>query len=104
MTNSTQLLHQSCASLVRTLERRSDADTQDLLDTALDIEFMINGRGDYIGARLLVTFGGPNIWIDTRFNRIEGYWGADQIHLRFSDGNDLDELLEDAFTMTAMAA
>jgi len=27
-----------------------------------------------LGARLLVAFGGPNIWIDTSRGIVEGYW------------------------------
>ena len=64
-----------------------------ILDNALDIEFTINGRGDYIGARVFVTVGGPGIWIDTRDNCVRGAWGTD----RAESGtcvNSLDESLE----------
>ena len=63
------------------------------LDNALDIEFTINGRGDYIGARVFVTIGGPGIWIDTRDKCVRGAWGFD----RAESGtwvDSLDESLE----------
>lgn len=37
------------------------------LEDALDIEYTVAGnRRDILGARILVAFGGPNIWVDTR--------------------------------------
>lgn len=47
------------------------------LDDALDIEVTTGANGDYRGARVLVTFGGPNAWINTRQQQAEVYWGSD---------------------------
>lgn len=44
----------------------------------LDIEYTISGSGDYLGARIYVTLGGPNIWIDTREGYVKGAWGCDR--------------------------
>lgn len=46
----------------------------DYLQDALDIEYVVSGKGEYLGARILVAFGGPNIWINTRTKTVEGYW------------------------------
>lgn len=43
----------------------------------LDIEYSISARGDFLGCRLAVALGGPNVFIDTKRGEVEGYWGAD---------------------------
>ena len=47
-------------------------------DDALDIEYTISGNMDFLGARIAVTLGGPNIYINTRTGYVEGYWGTDK--------------------------
>ena len=37
----------------------------DYLQDVLEIEYIVNSKKEYLGARLLVAFGGPNIWVDT---------------------------------------
>lgn len=68
----------------------------DYLQDALDIEYTVNGRGEYLGARVLVAFGGPNIWINTRTKTIEGYWWMDKAFAHYSDDAiGLDDALEE---------
>lgn len=47
------------------------------LDDALDIEITRGGSGDYRGARIAVTLGGPNAWLNTRSQLVEVYWGGE---------------------------
>ena len=63
----------------------------------LDIEYIVNSNKEYLGARVLVTFGGPNIWVDTRSNTVEGYWWADNHTESFTDELGLDECLEELY-------
>ncbi len=42
----------------------------------LDIKYILNRDKTLSGVRLLVAFGGPNIWIDTSDCTIRGYWGG----------------------------
>lgn len=65
------------------------------LQDALDIEYIVNWKGEYLGARILVTFGGPNIWIDTRRSIVEGYWWGDKASAPFNDGLGLDDALNE---------
>lgn len=65
----------------------------DYLRDALDIEYIIGSDGGYRGARVLVTFGGPNIWIDTQNNRVEGHWWSDSASVGFVDNIGLDDAL-----------
>lgn len=45
---------------------------------ALDIEYTIDSRGEYLGAKIFVTLGGPNVWVDTRMGEVSGAWGCDR--------------------------
>lgn len=45
---------------------------------ALDVEYTISSNGDFLGARIAVTLGGPNVWIDTREGFVKGAWGSDR--------------------------
>jgi len=67
----------------------------DYLQDALDIEYIVNGKGEYLGARVLVAFGGPNIWVNTRTNTVEGHWWADSCIAKFTDNIGLDDALEE---------
>lgn len=50
----------------------------DYFSDVLDIEYTIDSRGEYLGARVYVTLGGPNVWIDTREGYVKGAWGTDR--------------------------
>lgn len=67
----------------------------DYLQDCLDIEYIVSRDGSYLGARVLVAFGGPNIWINTRTKTVEGYWWGESSFEGFSDSMGLDESLEE---------
>ncbi len=67
----------------------------DYLSDALDIEYIVNSKGEYLGARVLVAFGGPNIWINTRTKTVEGAWWSDRADASFEDNIGLDDALEE---------
>jgi hypothetical protein len=67
----------------------------DYLQDALDIEYIVNGKGEYLGARVLVAFGGPNIWVNTRTGIVEGAWWADRAEASFTDNIGLDDALSE---------
>lgn len=46
----------------------------DWLQDCLDIQYIISSDGECLGGRVLVAFGGPNIWVDTVRGIVEGYW------------------------------
>ena len=72
-----------------------EPDAGDYLSDALDIEYIVGSNKEYLGARVLVAFGGPNIWINTRTNTVEGYWWGDEYHASFTDNLGLDDYLSD---------
>lgn len=49
----------------------------DYISDVLDVEWVLNSDKTIKGARLLVAFGGPNIYIDTVKQVVEGYWWGD---------------------------
>jgi hypothetical protein len=70
----------------------------DYLQDALDIEYIIGSDKRYLGARVLVAFGGPNIWINTRTKQVEGYWWGESAIVSYNtDEMDLDSALEDLY-------
>jgi hypothetical protein len=70
----------------------------DYLQDALDIEYVIGSDKRYLGARVLVAFGGPNIWINTRTKQVEGYWWGESAIVSYNtDAMDLDSALEDLY-------
>lgn len=64
----------------------------DYLNDALDIQYIVDGEGNYIAARILVAFGGPNIWINTQTKTVEGYWWGDSAFASYyDDAMNIDE-------------
>lgn len=60
-------------------EENGDAyDLYSYFNDALDIEYTISGNGDFLGARIAVALGGPNVYVDTRRGEVEGFWGCDR--------------------------
>jgi hypothetical protein len=63
----------------------------DYISDVLDINWVLNSDRSYRGARLLVAFGGPNIYIDTVKNTVEGYWWGDSYTDSYTvDAMDID--------------
>jgi hypothetical protein len=48
------------------------------LDSVLDVEMSIGINGTYRGAKIMVAYGGPNIYVNTRTGTVDGYWGDEQ--------------------------
>ena len=69
----------------------------DYISDALDIEYTVSSGGEYLGARVLVAFGGPNIWINTRYNKVEGAWWGDSADFSYDDEMGLDDACREIF-------
>lgn len=70
-------------------------------DNALDIEYTINSDLSYKAARVLITFGGPNIYIDTNTSRVELYWGSSKAYayIEYRTRDAIDAYFEDEYNM-----
>lgn len=106
--NSKEQLREQCAMIARQIETGEYGDLKtdnndedcpnayDYLCDALDIEYVKDGDGNYRGAIVLVAFGGPNIWIDTRWKEVRGAWWGDSCTVSYSrDELGLDEALQE---------
>lgn len=83
-------------------EENGDAcDLYSYFDDVLDIEYTISSRGDYIGARIAVALGGPNIYIDTREGYVKGYWGTDRADAWIPSEicEEIDSIMEEYYDM-----
>lgn len=69
----------------------------DYLSDVLDIEYRVGSDREYRSAELLVTFGGPNIWIDTKRNMVVGAWWGDHYEAPYRDEMGLDDACEELF-------
>ena len=72
----------------------------DYMADALDIEYIVSSSHEYLGARILVAFGGPNIWINTRTNTVEGYWWGSEAFAHFDDELGLDDYITELYECT----
>ena len=68
------------------------------LEDACDIVHYINQNGEHMGGEIMVAFGGPNIYIDTRSKEVKGFWGGDTYTNWYVEGViDLDTALEEMY-------
>ena len=82
-------------------ENGEDCDLYSYFSDVLDIEYTISSRGDYLGARISVALGGPNIYIDTREGEVKGYWGTDRAERWIPSEicEEIDSIMEEYYGM-----
>ena len=69
----------------------------DYLSDVLDVEWILNADKTLKGARLLVAFGGPNIYISTATSTVEGHWWNDSYSASYTDNMGLEEAVQELF-------
>ena len=71
----------------------------DYFSDMLDIDYVVNYRKEYKACRILVAFGGPNIYIDTFTGYVELYWWTNRAKYQLlSDTvNAIDEWAEEYY-------
>ena len=69
----------------------------DYMEDILDIDYIVNSRREYKACRILVAFGGPNIYINTDSGFVELYWWTDRARYALSRDaiNAIDEWAEE---------
>ena len=74
----------------------------DYFQDPLDFEYTIASNGEYLGVRVYVALGGPNVWIDTRRGEIGGAWGADRADrwLPREICDEIDEIFSEYYNAT----
>lgn len=53
----------------------------DYVNEAQEVEYTMNLWGELRGVKILVTFGGPNVYINTRTAKIEGYDNGEHLEI-----------------------
>ncbi|WP_269929117.1 hypothetical protein [Kocuria massiliensis] len=69
----------------------------DFLGGSLDIEYTVSGHGEYLGATVTVTVGGPHVEVDTRRDMVIGYWGGERWSASYEDVLGLDDYCSEIF-------
>lgn len=46
----------------------------DYFEDALDIDYIVNSRKEYKACRIMIAFGGPNIYVNTWEAKVELHW------------------------------
>jgi hypothetical protein len=71
-------------------------DLYEYFDDVLDVEYAADSRKRYLGAKIYITLGGPNIWIDTRKKCICGAWGCNDAELPLASdvAYEIDDIFE----------
>ena len=64
---------------------------------ALDIEVTRSLNGDYRGARICLTIGGPNVWLDTVAHQLQGAWWGSSANFYVKDSvcEEIDAAVEE---------
>lgn len=89
-----------------TTEEKNDDGEQitlyDYFSDVLDYEYTIGSNGDFLGVRVYVTLGGPNVWIDTRNGVVAGAWGCDreEVWLPAEICEEIDNVFREYYEMT----
>ena len=64
---------------------------------AYAIRYIIDGSGEYLGARLMLAGGGPTVWIDTWEGEIQSFWGSDNCSFPIWDYEYIDDYWEEMY-------
>lgn len=72
----------------------------DYLADVLDYEITIDSRLEYKSAKIWVTLGGPNVWIDTAVKAVELAWGTDRAEyaLDWDTCDEIDKYMQELYT------
>lgn len=73
----------------------------DYLQDVLDIEYRVDGSGRYRSAKILIGYGGPNVWIDTATKQLVVAWWSAPVSRDLPElvCDQLDEALSELWSM-----
>ena len=81
------------------LDEDEEYDKDSFYENILDIEFRIDKQLEYNSVDICLTFGGPNIWLDTSCSMLKGYWGStrESISIPCEISDEIDDYCEDYY-------
>ena len=71
----------------------------DYFEDFLDVEYIIDSRGNYIGSKIYITLGGPTVWIDTPTSEVKLHWASERASypIDFDVRDQIDEIFEEFY-------
>ena len=77
----------------------TEADFFDYIADALDIEYRVGSEKEYRSARIMVAYGGPNVFIDTKNQLVQLYWWTEyaEYPLAYGVASWIDEYMEELY-------
>lgn len=86
-------------------EQNEDGEQMTMWDyfaDVLDYEYTIGKSGEFLGVRVYITLGGPNVWIDTRRGEIAGAWGTDRAESLLPNeiANEINDIFREYYECT----
>ena len=71
------------------------------VDDALEIDVLCSLRGEYKGAKLCLTVGGPNVYVNTWTREVNLYWWCDSGSWQISEeaADAIDEAVSELFEL-----
>ena len=74
----------------------------DYISDVLDVNWVLDSNREFKGARLLVAFGGPNIWINTDTQTVGGHWWGESFTSSYNhDEMDIEGACDEWFGCTS---
>lgn len=67
-----------------------------LSDCCYDVEYRIDGNGNFKSVEIMVAAGGPNIYVDTGYRKVKLYWWNQRAEYPLSSDacNEIDSFFE----------
>ena len=83
-------------------EKDECQDFYDYFDEVYDIEYRIDGKGEYKSVQLMIAYGGPNIYVDTNDNYVKLYWGSNyaKAPISYTVSDEIDNIFEEIYLST----
>lgn len=71
----------------------------DYFDDVYDIEYRIDGEGNYKSVSLMIACGGPNIYVDTNDSYVKLYWGSTYVEapISYDISEEIDNIFEENY-------
>jgi hypothetical protein len=67
------------------LDKMDEEAFYDYVTDVLDIEYRSSNEKEYRSVRLMITCGGPNIYLDTSIRSVELFWSGTTLHVDLSE-------------------
>lgn len=92
-------LKEMVEGIKKDIEEATENNDYRYFDDVLDIEYFIGGNKDFRGVELTLTYGSPNIFVNTKTKEVKGYWGNNySVYISDEACNFIDSIFEEYLT------